>query len=151
MQSKNISRKDFLITLMLAMAGIFPGGIAGLHRIYCGKVWSGCVLAVLNSFIFSTLIEIAKDILNSCVFYINNFRNYRFSEILNIARRVFLENKGNFFAYCYIAIIIFLILDVVLLCLEKFKDNEGGIVLKTRIFANIKNNIKNRKKFGGNL
>ena len=39
MDLENISRKDWLVTLILA----FFGGYIGLHRFYCGKIVSGVV------------------------------------------------------------------------------------------------------------
>ncbi len=39
MELENISRKDWLVTLILA----FFGGYIGLHRFYCGKIVSGIV------------------------------------------------------------------------------------------------------------
>jgi len=56
MELENISRKDWLVTLILA----FFGGSIGLHRFYCGKITSGVVyiLTIGGGFGIGVLIDL---------------------------------------------------------------------------------------------
>ena len=172
MKSDDFSRKDFLVTLVLGIFGILPimSCMPGLHRIYCGKVKSGCAIAIIsfipNMWVKIVLYKIIMAFLEHALILVDGTTYYKFNiynsyysmaatnlindgnnfNFLRIARQIFQDCQGNIFFYWHLVMMIIVIVDLVLLSLGRFRDSNGKVVFKIRIFANIKRNIAKNKK-----
>ena len=133
MELKNKCSRNFLVTFMLA----FFGGSLGLHRFYCGKIWTGILYLILMKWSFNklcnnifhslvdtsniVLYDSAKDMyphINSDWF--NIITNLNWGNIFNFE----VGKSFLFFILCYFLIVI----DLIILVCGKFRDKEGNIV-----------------------
>lgn len=127
MELEQNSKRDFLVTVFLARYGF----MFGLHRFYCGKIFTGILYLIGWFFSGRELMDIIfKGYLNVFVDYIRGIRIDVFNNFLDY----FKINNGFFYFYLTLIVLAFSVIDLVLIVCGKFKDKEGRVVYYSKIF-----------------
>lgn len=134
MKLEQNSKRDFLVTVFLARYGF----AYGLHRFYCGKIFTGILYLVGWLFSGQKLVGVFYSSCMETVFnYYVESGTYSLYDFFNY----FKEENGIIFLFLTLVFLTFVIIDLVLIVCGKFKDNEGKVVCYSKIF-----DMKKRKK-----